>query len=86
MKGNNQLQIAVQTRTAHVPTMKQWTGQLHEPAQLPIYRAEPAAARDKIYTRLQSGCLLFCWGQLQNPQIQLAADTVKAEELIHRAT
>ena len=26
--------------------------------------------------------LLFCWGQLQNPQTQLASDTVKAEELI----
>ncbi len=30
----------------------------------------------------ENDALLVCWGQLQNPQTQLAADTVKAEKLI----
>lgn len=42
--------------------------------------------RDEICTQAvqcENDALLFCWGQLQNPQMQLAADTVKAEELIN---
>ena len=35
-----------------------------------------------VAMQCENGALLFCWGQLQNPQTQLAADTVKAEELI----
>ena len=37
---------------------QQWASQLHEPAQLPVHGGEPAAARDKIYTRPQSGCAM----------------------------
>jgi len=48
--------------------------------QLPETRFIP------VYSQAVRCDLLFCWGQLQNPQIQLAADTVKAEELIDRAT
>ena len=35
-----------------------------------------------VAMQCENDALLFCWGQLQNPQTQLAADTVKAEELI----
>ncbi len=50
-----------------------------------LHGGEPAAARDRFTLAVQceNGALLFCWGQLQNPQTQVAADTVKAEELIN---
>lgn len=35
-----------------------------------------------LAVKCKNDALLFCWGQLQNPQTQLAADTVTAEKLI----